>query len=232
MTREETDLKCTNPRRKKEQCGRLEKRNKKRIPVTTSDLRAENHCEVGLAMVANGVGWAANVDLVRLGPAHAWLAIPRETDLTFASTVCGPCTDPDVSVATLHDGKVVRRTFLAGVSGMTEFKESLCTPLLGHIPLTMSGEAHSRGVKWSGHGDGLALDNISGRAHLDHFERGGDLGEDDRLRELALVADVEVESIVARYSGGVVGFRDGICGHCCCERQERYKAYRVHDRTG
>lgn len=126
-------------------------------------------------------------------------AIPWKTSL--ARTLLGSLAirngvgaNANIAITSLHDGKVVSRTVLAGILAIAEFEESLCLPLTGSAPFGVAREAHAEVFERSGDGNHLLGCDIRWGGAFEHLEVTSDLVKCDLLSERAVVPDIDVES--------------------------------------
>lgn len=167
-------------------------------------------------MIADRIRRTTNIHLVRIGPALRSRAVPRGTSLnptssTSPSVSNGECTNPNISIRTSHDGKIVSSALDTSILAMAEFKHGLGFPLAGRSPFGVAGEAHAGGLEGRHDGMGAAGWDVDGSGFLEHFEGGGDLVEGELFCPFALVYDYEFE--VVDVAGGVV-VEGGYCGGC------------------
>jgi len=162
-------------------------------------------------MVADSIGRASLVDLVRIGATLRSRAVPGSTGLdgtpaTSPAIGDGEDANANVLVATSHDGEIVSRSLNTCVCAVAELEESLVVPLPRGTPLGVTGEAHAGGLERSHDGLGAFGGDVDGCGLLDHLEVAGDLVQSELLGPLALVHDDDFEVVLSTgiKSGGVV----------------------------
>lgn len=124
------------------------------------DSRTEDDLEVCLAEIAYSISRRSIFRLVRIRPTLIQWAVPGEarlarTLLGAVSVRDGVGADANVAVTSLHDREVISTAILAGVLAVAELEESLCLPLTGSAPLSVTGKAHAKILERSGDGNHL-----------------------------------------------------------------------------
>jgi len=133
--------------------------------------RAPNDLEVLLALVADGVGWAASSGLIGTSPGFGEGAAARGADLGLALRR-GRVGSDTLILSSTHDGQVVRGTGHLEVSGVAELEQCLGLPLGVGALISCGREAHADfGERSLNDGRAVGLD-LDGAGHCGHLKSG------------------------------------------------------------
>lgn len=164
-------------------------------PSSNHNLCAPHDGEIGHALVADSVCWAAGGDLSWRSPALVGCAVVWGAGLALAGIVGWVDGNTDAWVRALHHGDVVGSTRGATIGASAVLEECLRVPLAVAAPVCVTRQTHADGreVGW----DGVMLASLDslGVGHLDHLEAGVDLVGSEVLVIGAVVVDVDEEGV-------------------------------------
>lgn len=183
--------------------------------------RAEDDLEVGFAVVADRISWAAVLGLIRVGPALRRVAVVRVALLVRAVVGCVLRVHgkTDVAFATLHEGEVVGSAVKFAHLAVAELGQGLSLPLSASAPLGVAREAKANVLVGGSDGLGVVGGDGDGLRALNHLEAAADLVEAKVLGRRALVADFDVESVIRalhQARGAAVDWNS-----CCRQGEQR-----------
>jgi hypothetical protein len=159
------------------------------------DLRCTpDNVEVGLSLVANGVSWAADVDLRLAGPTLVCCAAGRRTKLAWARGVLGVAGNALIAT---HDREIVCGSVDAVKSAVAELEECLRWPLSCCALVGGRGHAHANAVEWRGDRAVLTWFNGDWRGDLVHVEARVNLEDAEGLGGGAVVVHGNGEVVTA-----------------------------------
>jgi len=171
--------------------------------------RAEGDLEVGLALVADGVGGGAVGDLVRVGPALAEreaVLLGADLDLALVAAVAVVerlDLDADLLVRAGHHADIVGNALDAAPATVAELGKRLGSPLGSGALVGGSGQPQANVLVVGGDLGVTTRSDLSRLALGVHLEVAGDLEQTEVLGVGALVVDMEGVSVVTRLQGGV-----------------------------
>ena len=143
-------------------------------------------------MVADGVSWAADVNLALAGPALVWRAAGRRAELAWALSVLWVAGNALIAA---HYGKIVCSAVLAAERAVAELEECLGWPLGCCALVGGRGHAHANAVKWSSDRAVVTWRNGDWRANLVHVEARVNLEDAEGLGGGAVVVDGDREVV-------------------------------------